>query len=263
MMARIIDNDQIHANGNIIAGGDIQSGDKIIEKNIENMNAVFNTNNYYVGLSPQQYEELTQDILSKVKYMLEKKEKEDIIIPDRDIFIPAMQILTNKFEREDIREMFIKLLSNSMDKKTKEKVHPSYVDILKNMDSLDAALFKKLLEKKVKYIKTINPKIAIKGTDKVFTNALPDWFVDVNIARYDMFQISKSLINLDRLGIIELMYDRTAGTDGYDILEENLNLKEILKKYQYYNQDKDLELKSTRSIINVTEYGRELAQICL
>ena len=262
-MTKTINNDQIYANGNIIACGNIQSGDTMIEKNIENMSTIFNTNNYYMGLSPQQYNQLIEEILSEVKKLLEKRKKEDIIIPERDVFIPAMQVLSNKFEREDIKKMFINLLTNSMDKKTKGKVHPSYIDTLKNMDSLDAALFKKIIVKGEKYIKTINPNIGIKGTNTVFTNALPEWYVDINVTDYDMYQISKSLVNLNRLGLIELMYDRTAGTDGYNTLKEKNDLNDILRKYQEYHKDIDLELKVTKSVINVTEYGRELAEICL
>lgn len=259
-------NSQITAQGDIISEGNITVGDSMIAQNIKNMENIFNTNNttnIYMGLSNQQYEQLMKEILLEVEKILEQKGKENVVFPDRDVFIPAMQTLTNKFEREDIRKMFTKLLANSMDKNTKEKVHPSFVEILKNMNSLDAALFKKLLEKKKGYIKAINPNIGIKGTNNVFVDALPEWYVDIKINGYNMFKISTSLVNLNRLGIIELMFDRTAGNEGYDILEKSQDLENILENYQRFHKDKDLELISTKSIINITEYGKELAQVCL
>lgn len=259
-------NNEIVAQRDIITEGNLNVGDSMIAKNVKNMENIFNSNNItnvYMGLSSQQYEQLTKEILQEVTVILEQREEKNIVYPNRDIFIPAMQTLTNKFEREDIRKMFTKLLANSMDKNTKEKVHPSFIEVLKNMDSLDATLFKKLLEKKDEYIKVINPNIGIIGTNRVYIDALPEWYIGLKLNNYDMFNISTSLVNLNRLGLIDLMFERTAGLEEYDILEKNQDLINVLAKYQKLNPDKKLELRNKRSIINITEYGKKLAEICL
>lgn len=263
-MTKAIDSNVLQANENMIALGDIQSGDRIIEKNIENMSTVFSTSNYYIGLSQQQYNQLVQDILSQVKCLLEERGKENIVIPNRDVFISAMQSLLIKFERDDIKKMFINLLVNSMDKSTKENVHPSYVDILKNMDSLDALLFKKLIEKRVKYIKAIKPNIFINETNRILLNVLPEWYTDVKIPGYDMFQLSTHLVNLDRLGIITLIFDRTAGDEKeYKILEQSDELLDVLNNSRRLHEDITLKLGSTACVICISDYGQELARICL
>lgn len=259
-------NSYVTAQGDIVAERDINVGDSMIAQNVKNMENIFNSNsttNIYMGLSTQQYEQLRKDILSEVKEILEQRGKENVVFPDRDVFIPAMQTLTNKFEREDIRKMFTKLLANSMDRNKKQKVHPSFIEIIKNMNSLDAILFKKLLKLNVGYIKVINPNIGIKETNKVFIDSLPQWYMNINIEGYNMFDISTSLINLDRLGVIDLMFDRTAGNEGYDALEKSKDLVNVLVKYQNIYDDKELEIRSTHSIINLTEYGKNLAEICL
>ena len=90
---------------------------------------------------------------------------------------------------------------------------------------------------------------------------MPEWYIvweDDNI-----FQTSASLVRLSKLGVIELMYDRTAGDEGYEMLENSDALKTILKQYQSKNMDKELEIITTKSILYVNDYGKQFATACL
>lgn len=55
------------------------------------------------------------------------------------------------------------------------------------------------------------------------------------IPEYDIFEVSSSLIRLSNFGLIELMYDRTAGKDIYDKLQVDSNLQAIFLRYQKAN----------------------------
>lgn len=59
------------------------------------------------------------------------------------------------------------------------------------------------------------------------------------------------------------MFDRTAGNDGYDILESSLQLLDILHGYQIRHPEQELELRSMHSIIYVNDYGKQFAKACL
>ena len=44
----------------------------------------------------------------------------------------------------------------------------------------------------------------------------PEWYLGWTIKGYTEFDVSASLVRLSKFGLIELMFDRTAGSDEYD-----------------------------------------------
>ena len=85
------------------------------------------------------------DDLKKYKNRIEE-EIEKIPIQDRteaDIQIIGHILEVSKYcaEKEQIRDMFAKLIASSMDKNRKEYVRPLYVDIISKMTVNDAKLF--------------------------------------------------------------------------------------------------------------------------
>ena len=87
---------------------------------------------------------------------MEKVPEERLKSPDPEIAVPLLQSLTYTAQNETLREMYIALLANSMDISKENVVHPSYVDIIKKMNRLDALLFEKL-SKTHGYVMAINP----------------------------------------------------------------------------------------------------------
>ncbi len=181
--------------------------------------------------------------------------------PEPEIAVPLMQALNYTAQNETLREMYLNLLGNSMDSDKEKVVHPSFVELIKQMNSLDAKVFERLA-KYQHYQKIINPNISIKDQGKFFTGATPEWFIGWTIENHDIFEISSSLIRLDKFGLIELMYDRTAGKDGYDDLKNSKVLNDILQRYQQANPSIELIVNSTNSIVYVNEYGLQFKHAC-
>ena len=73
------------------------------------------------------------------------------------------------------------------------------------MNPFDAVLFRFLASNRG-YIKAINPDVGIKGTNQVYVDAMPEWYIDWDDSA-DVFQISASLVRLSKLGLIELLLD--------------------------------------------------------
>lgn len=174
---------------------------------------------------------------------------------------PALEALKYTYDEEKLREMYIKLLTSSMDSRKDTVVHPSYVQVIQQMNSYDAVLFK-FLASRTGNIKAINPNVGIKGTNKIYVNAMPEWYIAWEQTT-DVFQLSAAIVRLSNLGLVELMYDRTAGTDGYENLENSPQLLDILHQYQTNYPTQELELNSTRSVIYVNDYGKQFAIACL
>lgn len=181
--------------------------------------------------------------------------------PNLMIAGPTLEALKYTYDEDKLREMYIKLLTSSMDSRKDTVVHPSYVQVIQQMNSFDAVLFKHLASLPGN-IKAINPNVGIKGTNKVYVNAMPEWYIAWNQTT-DVYQLSASLVRLSKLGLLELMYDRTAGTEDYDVLEASPQLLGILNRYQMLHPEQELELRSTHSVIYVNDYGKQFAKACL
>jgi hypothetical protein len=207
------------------------------------------------------WEKIEQVVTEGVNKRFERIPEERRQTPEPEIAVPLMQALTYTAQNETLREMYLNLLANSMDSSMDKNVHPSFVEIIKQMNSLDAKVMDRLSQNRG-YIKVINPNISIKAQGKNFIDATPEWFLGWTLVGYDIFDISSSVIRLGKFGLLELLFDRTAGKDGYANLETHQELKTILTRYQSHNKGVELEITSTKSVIYINEYGKQFLKAC-
>lgn len=73
--------------------------------------------------------------------------KEKIVEPDSHIAIPALIALSYTHEQEELREMYANLLANAMDSDTKDNVHPSFIEVIKQLTPKEAQLLSMLDER--------------------------------------------------------------------------------------------------------------------
>jgi hypothetical protein len=208
------------------------------------------------------WEQTEQILIDGLEKRLKSRPEENMKTPDPEIAVPLIQTLSYTAQNKTLREMYLNLLANSMDKSQDKNVHPSFIEIIKQMNNLDAKLFK-VLSPIDGYLPVINPRIEIVGKDKFLTNKTPEWFIDVNIDGYDAFDISASLLRLVRLGIIELLLDRTTEEGGNKELKNAPLLMSILKKCQVERPTIQLKIGVIDSVIHVNEFGRQFARSCL
>ncbi|MFW0693376.1 DUF4393 domain-containing protein [Aliarcobacter butzleri] len=207
------------------------------------------------------WERIEKIVIEGVDKRLKDIPKEKQKSPDPEISVPLIQALSYTAQNETLREMYLNLLANSMDSSKEKNVHPSFVELIKQMNSLDAKVFDKLVLNKG-YTKVINPNIEILPKKQFFINATPEWLVGWTIEEYDIFDVSASIVRLSKFGLIELMFDRTADTDGYDNLKSNQELIHILNKYKSANPNLEIGITATNSVLYVNEYGRQFENAC-
>ena len=73
-----------------------------------------------------------------VREKAEKIPEEKLTEPEPYVAIPAVQQLSYCYDSEELREMYANLLVSSMNIDTKQAVHPSFVDIIKQLSPMDA-----------------------------------------------------------------------------------------------------------------------------
>jgi hypothetical protein len=207
------------------------------------------------------WEKIEELIEIGVNKRLENVPEERRKTPDPEIAVPLVQALSYTAQNETLREMYLNLLANSMDVSKEKDVHPSFVEIIKQMNTLDAKVFD-VVSNSQGYQQVINPNITIKDKGQNFIGATPEWFTGWKIDNYTIFDISSSLIRLSKFGIIELMFDRTAGKDFYDSLKSNPELLGILFRYRNAKPELEVEISATESVLYVNEYGIQFKNAC-
>lgn len=208
------------------------------------------------------FEKIEQVVVQGLEKRLENVAPEKRKTPDPEIAVPLMQALTYTAQNDTLREVYLNLLANAMNSDFDKAVHTSYVEVIKQMNRLDILVIKELVQKK-EYIKMTTPNVSLKGQDKVVSNAMPQWFLGWVIEGFDIFDISTCLVRLARLGLIELMFDRTAGKEGYDELKSSALITSIFEQYVANYPTAELELIAAENILYVNEFGQRFAIACL
>lgn len=201
-------------------------------------------------------EQFALDLQGKI----EARKKGAIIEPAIEIVGPVLEAMRYTIDNKDLRELYMELLATASDEKREKLVHPSYVEVIRRMNSFDAKLFRFLAPNKG-YVLAANPKIHINGSNQYFVNAMPDWFVSPPDFADDIFMLSASLVRLEQFGLLDLMYDRSASEADYSWV---LNSPLLQKQVRDFTGGKlnNVSIQFTRSVVMVNDNGRQFAAAC-
>jgi hypothetical protein len=198
-------------------------------------------------------EEFISDLKNKTKKIPEEK----LIEPSLRISGPVLEGLKYT-DTPELREMFLNLLSSAMNIDTEAKTHPSFVETIKQLSSLDAKVFDKLV--KLNQVACTFLKIMINDTNQCYTDAFPTFFVEELHSLADPFLISSSIKNLIRLGLIE-HHDKTINGYDYDKFRSVPYVMERLELFANFSEKINLVIDG--QAIGLNDYGKSFAQMCL
>lgn len=194
----------------------------------------------------------------ELKMKLSKIPSSEICEPELSITGPTLESLKYNFDRKEIRELFLSLITSSMDKRCTLIVHPAFVEIIRQLSSLDARLIQMFA------FRGTYPVVSIieKSSDNKLTPYTYDlfYFGDHNneFSIEEQRVLTLSLDNLIRLGlvnknsqIIELDFD-------YDYFKGHLFYRSIEKQKEINSS-----LVMNKFRIELTELGRAFKTCCL
>ncbi|TLQ04724.1 DUF4393 domain-containing protein [Marinilactibacillus psychrotolerans] len=187
-------------------------------------------------ISTTEFERKTLEEISKIN-------PQDIQEPKLALIGPALEASRFYIEEKDIRNMFAKLIASSMDKDKSKQVHPSFVEIIKQMTSLDAKNLKSIYDSKGNA-----PIVEMRLSDDRgrFSKQFLHLYLG-NKDEPDYSLIASSLINLSRLGTVNLNYE--------NFYSDNLKYKEF-ESSRLYEQAK-LILEQSRDLSNLDKVIKE------
>ena len=159
----------------------------------------------HAALSPLEKWVLQKECnLAETKKLLEEKLKdtpaENIITPPSYVAVPALQSIAYCMDDIQLRDMYAELLAHAMNSETVDNVHPTFVEIIKQMSPFDALVFKKLTKT------LVQPCISIKYMNKGTKASYPvqDIVAFSDLDAFPLVPTQIALENLERLRLIEI-----------------------------------------------------------
>jgi hypothetical protein len=184
--------------------------------------------------------------------------EDKIVAPDPRIAVPAVQALVYSIDDEFIRDMFANLLAADMNADAKGKVHPAFVEIIKEMTSADA-----------KVLEAISRNISVQfrvqlGTLKFWNTIGTEYSFAID--GVDSQRCTNSVSNLQRLGLIGLTRDTVDQIESMELPEVLLQKEEaVLRKYDHMlalvGEKRMREKFGENSGIYVVKYGMGLTPL--
>ncbi|WJH30480.1 DUF4393 domain-containing protein [Paenibacillus sp. CC-CFT742] len=206
----------------------------------------------------------------KIEHQVEKMKKElnesisdipddKLVEPPLNIVGPALEGSKYYIENDDIRSFFVNLISSAANSDKADKVHPSYVEIIKQMSPQDATCLKFLVDERntgcgilhLQYGENIGGYREIK-----YLFPIPG----INTSNMDSYL--SSVDNLIRLGIIECGSREFRDSTRYETMRVLDNIVEIYDKaMKVSSPDGNVTLKN--GSWNFTKLGGHFVTSCI
>lgn len=203
-------------------------------------------------------------IEAEVTKRLKDVPEDKIRSPDPRIAVPALQALTYSMGDDFIREMFANLLAADMNADTKANTHPAFVELIKEMTPLDAKILRIVRgrEQTAFYVR-------VGSTSKFFTVGT---YYSFQIEGVAPNQISRSLDNLERLGVIDFRdeYPLSGAADKMEADYKNAHREfadkmssKGMKAQLGVPENQGLDVTCKRQGIYMNVFGASFADVCL
>ncbi len=132
-----------------------------------------------------------------LEYKLQNIDPDKIVTPEAYVAVPAIQAISYSMDSEELRNLYANLLAKSMNSDSKDAVHPSFVEIIKQMSPIDVQIFEIIRNSKVRPLITLSICLSNGGLIPINKNC--SW-----INRFSLDQCCASFNNLSRLGLITI-----------------------------------------------------------
>ena len=177
---------------------------------------------------------------------------ENIQEPPLKILGPALEASKYYIEEEELRSMFAKILASSFDDRKNSVIHPSFVEIVKQLDVTDARILQVLKEHDYTTGSPIPCMKAVINSDSGSKIIFPIiYFIN---GSEGINELAPSLSNLERLGLLKINDDRYSANDSnYDFIRSSIAVQYILQDHPEVSVEK----------MCFTPLGKNFLEVCL
>lgn len=190
---------------------------------------------------------------------LEKIGANHIVTPEPYVAVPALQAISYAMSSEILRNLYANLLACSMNDSMKNRVHPSFVEIIKQLSPDEAKLISCLVNVTNLPLIDVRHIASPKRNYSIVVRNFTD-LADNVCENHNPENIAKYIDNLCRLKITDIptgIY--IANQDVYNHLEDNPIIVNIIKKKLPEGQRWEISKKG----LCVTAFGKEFIDVCV
>lgn len=201
--------------------------------------------------------------LAETEKLLAEKLKdippEKITTPEGYVGVPALQAIAYSMDSDELRDLYANLLANAMNRDTKDKVHPSFIELIKQMSPNDAVVFKNIYEAPVAPVLDIyiqsEPKDGEEGGNSNYVRNIT-WIKEI---AYE--EVAISLDNLLRLGLVEIPYGSSyVHKENYEMVKESPEYIRLKQRLEALNRG---SVKADEKFVRATTLGDSFFEICV
>lgn len=203
------------------------------------------------------YDKIKAWLPKKLEEKLANIPEENIIQPPNYAAIPTLQKLVYT-DNEELQEMFTNLLANSMDIQTKDKAHPSFVEIISQLNPDEAKLLKYLSHQ------AVLPKIDILLQNKDYSKGYR--VISNNCSLFgnkaeldDPTNARVYFNNFERLGLLNINSSRGLNQAHY-VNEDSYSqlIKKLKEETENYIYDKDhWKIEFAKGFFEFNDFGKQ------
>lgn len=178
--------------------------------------------------------------------------------PEAYVAIPAVQQLSYCYDSEELREMYANLLVSSMNVDTKNKVHPSFVDIIKQLTPDEAKLLRSI-KGEVSYIPLVDLQVQL-GPNRGFVSILRNFTNQGDGVCENPQNICAYIENLDRLKLVCILEDTHLTNKS---LYEPLENAPYLLAHKRISLAEDQKFSIMQKAFYITSFGKSFIDTCI
>lgn len=183
---------------------------------------------------------------------------EEITEPKPSIAGPALQGLAFALEEQELKEMYLNLLTSSMDKRCAHKVHPSFASIIQQLTAEEARAIAIYLESVNFQIAVVRDEIKSTGGNfRVLRKHLLNVVSKDSLEPVVIQNLEAIIDNFVRLGLVEVDYTtHSVKPNAYDWVEKRPEYIELKNKHDSGSS----EVKFQKGVLNRTSFGEAFAR---
>lgn len=207
---------------------------------------------------------------AKIKSKIDAIPKDKLTTPDIGIIGETLENLKYNLDKDYLVELYSNVIARNIDERTKDKVHPSFISIIKDLSYNDIkfleALYNYQNSEHIDCIPIITLSIVGSDTKMNQTFKSEQYFIllkDYNIDTNKFGLIIENLIKLNLITIDFLHFMKDENI--YEGMKQSANeiYKSTFKRLEIiYNCDCNIGIKS-KGILSLTNLGQSLLDVCL
>lgn len=201
------------------------------------------------------YDALLEQYRAELTTSVSNIPAEKRIEPSIQVTAQALDNSNYCIEEKELREMFVSLISNSMNSDYREYVHPSFAEIIKQMSPLDANIIKCFKGSSSDGLLICQYNLNDSSGGGI-TTLLDNVFIDYPTS--SLPECSLSISSLIRLGLLQIDYETIIlPKDKYMAFREHSFFQELQEKYP----NQTVYVKDGR--VWLTPLGQSFVKVCI